>query len=110
MTDFFAFRAVKSNTGDPPERWVVCDVCDGEGEVWRGKWSHSVDSATIDPPWEIMERCDKCGGAGGWIDEVEPDEPVQAPHDFVICDVDGKPCFWPQCRMRGRGCQRKPDD
>lgn len=24
-----------------------------------------------------------------------------APHDFLICDKDGAPCFWPSCRAHG---------
>jgi DnaJ-class molecular chaperone len=58
---------------EPPERWIVCTVCDGEGEVPTGRMSHSVNSATIDPPWEVMETCPKCNGACGFIDDVEAD-------------------------------------
>lgn len=61
---------------EPPQQWFDCDACDGAGEVPSGRMSHSVNSATIDPPWEIMETCGKCGGAGGWIDDVEPDAPA----------------------------------
>jgi DnaJ-class molecular chaperone len=56
-----------------PEEWVVCEACDGEGEVGTGRMSHSVNSATIDPPWEIMTRCPECNGAGGSLYEREAD-------------------------------------
>lgn len=58
---------------EPPQRWVVCDRCDGEGVVPTGRMSHSVNSATIDPPWEITETCPKCNGACGWVEDVEED-------------------------------------
>jgi hypothetical protein len=52
--------------------------CDGEGEVGRVArvprlHVASVNSATIDPPDEIFERCKRCGGAGGWLDDAEGD-------------------------------------
>lgn len=50
-----------------PEEWLVCDTCFGEGVVGTGRMSHSVNSATLDPPDEIMEPCRGCGGSGGWI-------------------------------------------
>lgn len=55
------------------ETWTHCDACDGEGTVGTGRMSHSVNTATIDPPFEIMETCAKCGGAGGWIEVVKAD-------------------------------------
>jgi hypothetical protein len=55
---------------DPPQRWAVCTRCDGEGEIGTGRMSHRVDSATIDPPWEIMEPCPACGGAGGSLEDA----------------------------------------
>lgn len=58
---------------DPPEEWFECDVCDCAGEVFTGCMSHMVWSNTIDPPEPVMETCQKCGGAGGWIDERKPD-------------------------------------
>jgi len=58
---------------DPPQREVECIYCKGEGEVFSGQMSHSVDSATIDPPFPIMEKCEACGGAGFTIEDVEPD-------------------------------------
>lgn len=62
---------------EPPQQWFECDACDGEGRVWTGRWSHSVNSATIDPPHEIMEPCGKCNGAGGWLDDAEPDAAIE---------------------------------
>lgn len=55
---------------EPPLQLVTCDACGGEGEVGTGRMSHSVNSATIDPPWEIMERCEKCGGLREWLTEA----------------------------------------
>lgn len=55
------------------EQWFICPTCDGEGVVPTGLMSHAVDSATIDPPFEVTEKCRECNGAGGWIGEAEPD-------------------------------------
>lgn len=61
---------------DPPQQWFECDACEGAGEVYSGRMSHMVDSATIDPPEPVMETCGKCNGDGGWIDDVESDDGV----------------------------------
>lgn len=51
--------------------FAVCPTCDGAGEVGSGQMSHSVNSATIDPPWELPMQCPTCGG-GGYV-EGEPE-------------------------------------
>lgn len=57
---------------EPPQQWFVCDECSGSGEIVRGEWGcepgcghrHMI---------EVGETCDRCGGEGGWIGDVEPD-------------------------------------
>lgn len=53
--------------GEPPEVWVECEHCQGEGsiEVYEpvSKWS-------IDPPCGLCITCEQCGGAGGHIEEA----------------------------------------
>lgn len=54
---------------EPPEQWFTCDACDGSGEEVFGYWGyepgcghgHMMDDA---------RPCGRCGGAGGWIDDV----------------------------------------
>ncbi len=65
---------------DVPQEWIVCEACCGEGEVGTGRMSHSVNSATIDPPWEIMERCPECNGVGGSLYEREADAVLSSQH------------------------------
>jgi hypothetical protein len=54
-----------------PLQLFTCDICGGEGVVPTGRMSHSVDSATIDPPFEITETCRECNGLGAWIAAAE---------------------------------------
>lgn len=72
MTDIYG-------PAEPPMQLVTCDACGGEGEVGTGRMSHSVNSATIDPPWEIMKRCERCGGQGEWFTEMESDPQQDCP-------------------------------
>lgn len=58
---------------EPPVEWHECPDCEGEGEVGTGRMSHSVDSATVDPPDEIFDQCRRCCGAGGWLDDARAD-------------------------------------
>lgn len=53
-------------------RFIVCPECNGEREVGSGRMSHTVDTATIDPPWELPMPCPTCGGAGYVEGESEP--------------------------------------
>jgi hypothetical protein len=54
-----------------PLQLFTCDICGGEGVVPTGRMSHSVNSATIDPPFEITEMCRECNGCGGWVAAAE---------------------------------------
>lgn len=51
---------------DPPEIWLECPACQGEGsiEIWE-----SVSKWSIDPPCAHCVICDTCNGAGGAIVE-----------------------------------------
>lgn len=53
--------------GEPPEVWVECPHCCGEGaiEVWE-----SVSRWSIDPPCAHTMICEACAGAGGNIEEA----------------------------------------
>lgn len=60
------------------ERRSTCPCCDGDGEVGTGRMSHTVNSTTIDPPWEVTEKCAECNGSG-WVEgdgdcDGQPDE------------------------------------
>ena len=46
-----------------PVSIITCPTCNGEGEIGSGVMSHTVNSATIDPPWEVGETCPTCNGA-----------------------------------------------
>jgi DnaJ-class molecular chaperone len=48
-------------------RFTECPQCNGEGQVGSGRMSHTVNTATIDEPWEIPMTCPTCGG-GGYIE------------------------------------------
>ena len=56
--------------GDPPEVWVECLKCCGEGfiEIWE-----SVSKWSIDPPCAHSVLCTECNGAGGFIEEAKGD-------------------------------------
>jgi hypothetical protein len=47
-----------------PHFWTTCPECQGEGAVGTGIMSHAVNTATIDPPWELGKQCPTCGGCG----------------------------------------------
>lgn len=55
------------NAGEPPEVWIECPHCQGEGsiEIWE-----SVSKWSIDPPSAYVVVCDTCNGAGGFIEEA----------------------------------------
>lgn len=55
-----------------PEQWFVCEACDGEGVIAR---RISVYEAGCGFPHDDTEErpCEACNGAGGWIDDAEPD-------------------------------------
>ena len=54
--------------GEPPEVWVECPACQGEGytEHWE-----SVSRWSIDPPCAHVMICETCNGAGGSIEDAE---------------------------------------
>ena len=52
--------------------FMVCPTCDGEGQIGSGVMSHAVNTATIDPPWELPMTCPTCGGSGYIEGESEP--------------------------------------
>jgi len=55
-----------------PERWIVCDACDGEGV--RAYAITVYEPGCAFPHGDTEEEvCPDCGGAGGWIDDVEAD-------------------------------------
>lgn len=49
---------------EPPELDEACPDCCGKGVIGTGRMSWSVNSATIDPPYEITETCKTCNGNG----------------------------------------------
>lgn len=49
------------NAGPPPEVWETCPDCCGEGYIDKEVRGH------IDPQ---PVRCERCSGAGGWIEEA----------------------------------------
>lgn len=56
------------NAGEPPEVWVTCHDCCGEGEFVVN--DPPVSRWSIDPPGTHEVTCETCGGAGGWIEEA----------------------------------------
>jgi hypothetical protein len=64
-----------ANLNEPPQTEVECIECKGEGEVFSGQMSHSVNSATIDPPEPIMEKCEACLGLGFLLVDAETIDP-----------------------------------
>lgn len=62
-------------TEDPPQMWVECDACDGEGYIVRRVtvYEHGCGFPHDDG---AEETCTKCHGARGWIEEFEPDQPA----------------------------------
>lgn len=61
------------NAGEPPEVWVECPDCQGEGSFEKYE---PVSKWAIDPPCGYVVQCDKCNGAGGWIEEAAGDGPA----------------------------------
>lgn len=53
--------------GEPPEVWVECPVCQGEGYIEQ--WE-SVSRWSIDPPSGFAVLCEECHGAGGAIEDA----------------------------------------
>jgi DnaJ-class molecular chaperone len=58
---------------DPPQTWHQCDACDGSGVEVFGTFVYEPGcgfghDSTDERP------CGKCNGAGGWVDDVEPDQ------------------------------------
>lgn len=51
----------------PPQRWITCDECGGEGSIEKPNPQHD------DPYFCEVKPCPACGAAGGWLDDVEPD-------------------------------------
>lgn len=49
---------------EPPDLYEICPDCCGDCVVGTGRMSWRVDSATIDPPYEITEPCKTCNGSG----------------------------------------------
>lgn len=58
---------------DAPLTWRVCDACDGEGVT--GHRITVYEPGCGFPHDDVVEKvCEGCGGAGGFIDEVQADE------------------------------------
>jgi len=57
---------------DPPSQWYVCDACGGEGSIAYAITVYEPGCGF--PHGDAAEKpCPTCGGAGGFIDEVEAD-------------------------------------
>lgn len=56
-----------------PEQWIVCDMCGGMGVT-----PHRVtvyEHGCGFPHDDTAEKeCINCGGLGGWVADVEPDQ------------------------------------
>lgn len=62
----------------PPQTWVECRACDGEGTIVKRVtvYEHGC-GFPHDDGHEVI--CDACGGAGGRMEDVECDPPRQWP-------------------------------
>lgn len=65
---------------EPPETWVICGECDGEGSTNKTIHVYEAGCAVSHPDVESVP-CVECGGAGGVIAEVDP-----------TCEVCGGDC------------------
>jgi hypothetical protein len=58
---------------DPPQRWYECDACAGEGYTVHRITVYELGCGF--PHDDSDERqCGKCNGAGGWMDDDQPDD------------------------------------
>jgi len=57
------------NAGPPPEEFITCDQCGGEGQTYHAGWSYAPGCGY---PHEDVETriCDVCNGSGGFLCEV----------------------------------------
>lgn len=67
-----ALTAIAKTEARPMRHFVICPTCNGEREIGSGRMSHTVNTATIDPPWEVGETCPTCNGVGYVEGESEP--------------------------------------
>lgn len=55
---------------EAPQQWFTCDACDGTGEEVVGYWGYEPGCGH-GHTMEEGRPCHRCGGDGGWLDDVE---------------------------------------
>lgn len=55
-----------------PEVWKDCEVCGGEGVIYRAAWVYEAGCGFGHDDVDSVE-CDACAGNGGFICEAEAD-------------------------------------
>lgn len=60
------------NAGEPPEEWLVCEECGGEGSIYRTIHVYEPGCGFSHPDVEAV-LCIPCKGAGGFVCEAKGD-------------------------------------
>jgi len=62
----------------PPEIWKDCDICGGEGVIYKNAWVYETGCGFGHDDVHSVE-CDACAGNGGFICEAEGDAVSNSP-------------------------------